>query len=102
MRFIFALAGGLLAVVIITLLAAGIWNMFPDDGGYERITDINLNEVITDTDYKIEGLNCECHSEKLKFERQDTPDGLGCKASILSVRQLQELPECNLPDKIGR
>ncbi|WMS86650.1 hypothetical protein [Pleionea litopenaei] len=97
-RIIVAMIGGAIAVVLITLVAVGIYGMFPSDDDSMTVTPIILDDVMSETDYKIEGLNCKCQSEKLEFERQETSDGLGCKASVLSMRQRQELPKCQLPN----
>ncbi|WP_144391925.1 hypothetical protein [Pleionea sediminis] len=99
MRFVVALLGGALAVLLITLIALGIYSMFPNDDDLIPVTPIDLDKVVLETDYTLEGLQCKCKSEQLEFERQVTPSGLGCKASILSVRQLKELPECDIDPK---
>ncbi|NVJ59447.1 MAG: hypothetical protein HWE27_03605 [Gammaproteobacteria bacterium] len=95
MRVLFALVGGALAVVLITLIAVGIYGLFPDSDEVIPVTPIILDDVLSESDYKIEGLECECKSQQLEYERQITKTGLGCKASVLSIQQLQDLPECD-------
>lgn len=94
MRVIVALLGGAVAVVLITMIALGIFAMFPNSDDLIPVTPIVLDDVILEGDYKLEGLQCECKSEKLEYERQITESGLGCKASVLSLKQRQELPVC--------
>ncbi len=96
MRFIVAMIGGAIAVVLLSLVAIGIYSMFPGDDDMIPVTPIILDDVVLDDDYTLEGLQCQCKSQQLEYERQITESGLGCKASILSLRQMQELPECEL------
>ncbi len=99
MRFLVAILGGAVAVIILTLIAVGIYAMFPNSDDLIQVTPIVLDDVVLENDYTIEGLECVCKSEQLMYERQITESGLGCKASILSVNQLQTLPVCELaPD----
>jgi hypothetical protein len=96
LRFVVAIGGGALAVCVLTLIAVGIYALFPHPDEVIEVTPIVLDQVITDSDYKLEGLVCECQSDKLEYERQMTASGLGCKTHLLSVKQLQSLPECQL------
>lgn len=102
MRFIVAILGGALAVVVLTLISVGIYALFPHPDDTMEVTPIVLDDVIAEGDYVLEGLVCECQSDKLEFERQMTPDGLGCKTHLLSVKQLQDLPHCQLERKAQR
>ncbi|MEE4245098.1 MAG: hypothetical protein V2I33_06790 [Kangiellaceae bacterium] len=95
MRIIASMFAAAIAVAIITFLGAGIYGLFPD-GDEDTVTPILLDDVITEEGYSIESLKCECRSEKLEFRMEETENGLGCKAEILTVAQLESLPECDV------
>ncbi len=96
MRFLFAIVGGALAVCLLTLLAVGIYAMFPQPDDVIEVTPIILDDVVMETDYTIEGLQCECKSQQLKYDIEQTKSGLGCKLRVLSHKQRMELPVCEL------
>jgi len=96
MRFVVAIVGGIVAVIVVTLLAAGIYALFPDSDDVIEVTPIALDDLVLDEDYTIEGLQCECQSEEIEFDIEQTESGLGCKRRILSKTQRQSLPICRL------
>ena len=85
--------GAALMVVLLTLIAIGLYNAFPDEE--IEVTKIELNNVISGTDYRVESIQCQCQNEELEEDIAETAVGYACKRRILSQTQRAELPQCS-------
>ena len=88
------LAAGVVVFLLLTV-AVFLYNAFDSEETIEA-TPLELKNVITDEDYSMLNVLCECQSEKIAYDAEDTPSGYGCKRRILSQNQKQDLPECEL------
>lgn len=96
MRVLISMLGAAGMVVVLLLVAAGIYGLFPDSEETIETREIFTEQLLLDDDYTIEGLQCECQSEDLEFDMESTTSGFGCKRRVLSKTQKIELPKCEL------
>ena len=93
MRIIVSMLGALCVVFLLMLTAVFLFNAFNSEETIE-VTDLELKDVISNDDYSMLNILCECQSEEIELDAQETSYGYGCKRRILSATQKIELPTC--------
>ncbi len=93
-RLLIAMLGAILIVACLTLLAVSIYGLF-DEEDYIPVIQIKTDSVLDD-DYILESLACECQSSHLKTDTDNTLSGVGCHPRVLTKKQKQKLPFCQL------